>query len=171
MSNITKEQPTEVTYTGRAIIDDEARQKISEMLRHLLADVFVLYVKTKNFHWHMTGPHFREYHLLLDEQSEQIFHMTDDIAERARKIGATTLRSISEIMRYQRLQDNNRSDVAPKEMLADLAADNLQLTIFLRSTHELCERHNDIATTSLIENWVDETERRTWFLRETILSR
>jgi starvation-inducible DNA-binding protein len=141
--------------------------EISGALRQLLADVFALYVKTKNFHWHMSGRHFRDYHLLLDEQSEQIFAMTDDIAERARKIGGTTLRSVSDISRNQRLNDNNAEFVAPHEMLGELSADNQQLTRFLRSTHEICDRHSDVATASLIENWIDETERRTWFLSET----
>ena len=142
--------------------------EISSGLRQLLADVFALYVKTKNFHWHMTGRHFRDYHLLLDEHAEQVFAMTDDIAERARKIGGATLRSISDISRHQRLQDNNEESVTPKEMLAELFADNQQLTRSLRSTHEVCGKHNDVATASLIENWIDETERRTWFLAEIV---
>ena len=142
--------------------------EISSGLRQLLADVFALYVKTKNFHWHMSGRHFRDYHLLLDEHSEQVFAMTDDIAERARKIGGTTLRSISDISRHQRLQDNNEESVTPKEMLAELFVDNQQLTRSLRSTHEVCEEHNDVATASLIENWIDQTERRTWFLAEIV---
>jgi starvation-inducible DNA-binding protein len=143
-------------------------EEISGSLRQLLADVFALYVKTKNFHWHMSGRHFRDYHLLLDEQSEQIFAMTDDVAERARKIGGTTLHSISDISRHQRLKDNDAEFVAPEDMLAELCADNQQLTRSLRSTHEICDRHNDVATASLIENWIDETERRTWFLFETL---
>jgi starvation-inducible DNA-binding protein len=143
-------------------------EEISRSLRQLLADVFALYVKTKNFHWHMSGRHFRDYHLLLDEQSEQIFAMTDDVAERARKIGGTTLHSISDISRHQRLKDNDAEFVAPEDMLAELCADNQQLTRSLRSTHEICDRHNDVATASLIENWIDETERRTWFLFETL---
>jgi starvation-inducible DNA-binding protein len=142
--------------------------EISNGLRQLLADVFALYVKTKNFHWHMSGRSFRDYHLLLDEHAEQIFEMTDDIAERARKIGGTTLRSIADISRNQRLQDNNEEAITPKEMLAELHADNRELTRFLRSTHEVCEKHNDVATASLIENWIDETERRTWFLAEIV---
>ena len=142
--------------------------EISSGLRQLLADVFALYVKTKNFHWHMSGRHFRDYHLLLDEHSEQVFAMTDDIAERARKIGGATLRSISDISRHQRLQDNNEEAVIPKEMLAELFSDNQQLTRSLRSTHEVCEKHNDVATASLIENWIDQTERRTWFLAEIV---
>jgi len=153
------ETPTDLNPDGVA--------EISNALRQLLADVFGLYVKTKNFHWHMSGRHFRDYHLLLDDQGEQIFAMTDDIAERARKIGGTTLRSISDISRHQRLKDNNAECVTPGEMLAELCADNQQLTRFLRATHEICDRHNDVATASLIENWIDETERRTWFLSET----
>ena len=144
----------------------DAVVEISGALRLLLADVFGLYVKTKNFHWHMTGRHFRDLHLLLDEQSERISAMTDVIAERALKIGGSTIRSISDISRHQRLKDNNQEDLTPKSMLLELQADNLQLTRFLRSTHEICERHNDVATASLIENWIDETERRTWFLSE-----
>ena len=145
-----------------------AVMEISGALRLLLADVFGLYVKTKNFHWHMTGRGFRDLHLLLDEQSDRIFAMTDDIAERARKIGGSTIRSISDISRHQRLKDNNEEDLTPKSMLLELQADNLQLTKFLRGTHEICERHNDVATASLIENWIDETERRTWFLSEIV---
>jgi starvation-inducible DNA-binding protein len=146
----------------------DAVAEISKVLRHLLADVFVLYLKTKNFHWHMSGPHFRDYHLLLDEQSEQIFSMTDDIAERARKIGGTTLRSIGDIARHQRLTDNEKSNLLPREMLSELSKDNQKLARFLRSAHETCDGHNDSATTSLIENWIDQTERRTWFLSETV---
>ena len=145
-------------------LSSEAVVEISDSLRKLLADVFALYVKTKNFHWHMRGKHFRDYHLLLDEQASQVFAMTDDIAERARKLGGKTLRSISDISRHQSLKDNNEEFVAPEEMLVELRGDNQQLTRELRSTHELCDRHNDVATASLIENWIDETERRTWFL-------
>jgi starvation-inducible DNA-binding protein len=146
----------------------DAVEEISSNLRRLLADVFALYVKTKNFHWHMSGLHFRDYHLLLDEQSTQIFAMTDDIAERARKIGGTTLRSISDIAKNQRLKDNNKEGVSPKEMISELCEDNQQLTRSLRATHEVCDRHTDVATASLIENWIDETERRTWFLSEIV---
>jgi starvation-inducible DNA-binding protein len=142
----------------------EAVVEISNALRQLLADVFVLYLKTKNFHWHMRGRHFRDYHLLLDEQSQQIFAMTDDIAERGLKIGGTTLRSIGDISRHQRLKDNDEESVTPEDMLAELRADNQLLTRYLRSAHEVCDHHNDVATASLIENWIDETERRTWFL-------
>src|SRR6195256_2331366 len=145
-----------------------ATKDITGAMNAILADVFALYLKTKNFHWHMSGPHFRDYHLLLDEHGEQIFAMTDDVAERARKIGGTTLHSVSDISRHQRLKDNNAEFVSPKEMLGELCADNEQLTRFLRSTHEICDRHNDVATASLIENWIDETERRTWFLFETL---
>ncbi|MBY2907020.1 MULTISPECIES: Dps family protein [Rhizobium] len=140
---------------------------ISAALTALLADVFTLYVKTKNFHWHMSGPHFRDYHLLLDEQAEQIFAMTDDIAERARKIGGTTLRSIGQIARQQRLLDNDADFVTPEDMLSELREDNVQLVSLLREVHGLCDEHNDVATASLIENWIDEGERRTWFLFET----
>jgi len=142
--------------------------QIAEELRHLLADVFALYIKTKNFHWHMSGPHFRDYHLLLDEQADQIFGTSDDIAERARKIGETTLHSISEITKYQRLKDNNEGFVAPKLMLAELHQDNLQLVEYMRTTHGITSEINDVATTSLLENWIDEAERRVWFLFETI---
>jgi starvation-inducible DNA-binding protein len=147
-------------------LSPDAVEEISSSLRRLLADVFALYVKTKNFHWHMSGRHFRDYHLLLDEQSTQIFAMTDDIAERARKIGGTTIRSISDIAQNQSLKDNNKEAVSPKDMIGELFADNRQLTRSLRSTHEICDRQNDVATASLIENWIDETERRTWFLAE-----
>lgn len=149
-------------------LSHDAVAEISSELRKLLADVFALYVKTKNFHWHMSGSHFRDYHLLLDEQATQIFAMTDDIAERARKIGATTIHSIMEIASHQRLKDNNAEIVSPKDMLSELCDDNQRLTRSLRATHEICDRHNDVATASMIEVWIDETERRTWFLSETI---
>jgi starvation-inducible DNA-binding protein len=154
------EVPTDLS--GDAVVE------ISTELRELLADVFALYVKTKNFHWHMSGSHFRDYHLLLDEQGTQIFAMTDEIAERARKIGGPTLRSISDISKHQRLKDNNAESIAPEQMLRELREDNLELTRNLRSAHELCEKYNDVATASLIENWIDETERRTWFLSEIV---
>ena len=149
-------------------LGEEAVSTITPSLNKLLADVFALYLKTKNFHWHMTGRHFRDYHLLLDEHAEQIFSMTDDIAERVRKLGGTTLHSIGDIARNQRLKDNNVECVSPEDMLGELMRDNQQLTGFLRSTHEICERHNDVATASLIEVWIDQTERRTWFLSETV---
>ena len=144
--------------------------EIVDSLRPLLADVFALYVKTKNFHWHVSGPHFRDYHLLLDEQAAQILAMTDEIAERARKLGGTTLHSIGEIAQQQRLKDNNEETVAADDMLTELAADNRQLAEFFRATHAVCDEHNDVATASLIEAWIDETERRVWFLSETIRS-
>ncbi len=165
----TVTQPSENTKGNLIVPTDLKREgvaEISESLNLLLADVFALYLKTKSFHWHISGPHFRDYHLLLDEQAAQIFAMTDLIAERTRKIGATALHSISDITRHQRLKDNDAEFVTPKEMLAELCADNQQLTRYLRSAHKVCERHNDVATTSLIEIWIDETERRTWFLSE-----
>jgi starvation-inducible DNA-binding protein len=144
----------------------EGVTEIAGALRELLADVFALYLKTKNFHWHMSGPHFRDYHLLLDEQADQLFAMTDEIAERARKIGATSLHSIGDISRHQRLADNDEDFVSPQDMLAELLEDSRRLTGFLRSTHEICGSHKDVASTSLIEVWIDQTERRTWFLAE-----
>jgi starvation-inducible DNA-binding protein len=144
-----------------------ANRDVPAALRALLADVFALYLKTKNFHWHVSGRHFRDYHLLLDEQAEQIFAMTDDIAERARKIGGTTLRSIGQIAREQRILDNDADYVDPQDMLAELRSDNQQLTREMRRVHELCDEYGDVATASLLENWIDETERRIWFLYET----
>ena len=141
-------------------------EEITSNLRRLLADVFALYVKTKNFHWHISGRHFRDYHLLLDEQATQIFAITDTIAERARKIGGTTIRSISDIAGNQRLKDNNKEGLSAQEMISELCGDNQQLTRSLRATHAICDRHNDVATASLIEVWIDESERRTWFLAE-----
>jgi starvation-inducible DNA-binding protein len=167
-----KEAATQAKERPQVMLDiptDLNRDGVSEItteLRRLLADAFALYLKTKNFHWHMTGRHFRDYHLLLDEQSEQIFAMTDDMAERARKIGGTTLRSISDISRHQRITDNNNERVGPKEMLAELSADSQALTRYFRSAHATCEKYSDVATASLIEVWIDQTERRTWFLSE-----
>src|SRR3981189_303271 len=143
-----------------------AVRDISGALNIALADMFALYLKTKNFHWHMSGPHFRDYHLLLDEQSEQIFATTDDIAERVRKIGGTTLRSIGQIGRLQRVLDNDADFVTPLDMLAELRDDNKQLTANLRETHGLCDEQGDVASASLIENWIDGAERRVWFLFE-----
>src|SRR5690242_1253926 len=148
-----------------------ATKDIAAAMNTILADVFALYVKTKNFHWHMSGPHFRDYHLLLDEHGTQIFAMTDALAERARKIGGLTIRSVGDIAKHQRLQGNNAEHVAPGEMLAKLRTDNLELTRTLRSTHALCDKHKDGATASLIENWIDETARRTWFLAEIMTQR
>ncbi len=153
---------------SRSDIAKSGVKEIEGELRKLLADTFALYLKTKNFHWHMSGHHFRDYHLLLDEHADQIFAMTDDIAERARKLGATTLRSIGDITRNQRLKDDDREFVAAEEMLQELYSDNRELTRFLRATHEVCEKHKDVATTSLIEVWIDQTERRTWFLSEIV---
>jgi starvation-inducible DNA-binding protein len=144
----------------------EATKDIAAALTGVLADLFVLYLKTKNFHWHMSGPHFRDYHLMLDEQGDQIFAATDAIAERARKGGGMTLRSIGHIERLRRLADNDADYVTPTDMLAELAEDNRRLTGFLRAAHAVCEEHNDVASTSLIENWIDEAERRAWFLFE-----
>jgi len=143
-----------------------AVRDISGALNILLADMFALYVKTKNFHWHVSGPHFRDYHLLLDEQATQIFATTDDIAERVRKVGGTTLRSIGHIGRLQRVLDNDADFVTPLDMLAELRDDNKQLAANLRETHGICDEQDDVATASMIEVWIDEAERRTWFLFE-----
>ena len=143
-----------------------AVRDISGALNILLADMFALYVKTKNFHWHVSGPHFRDYHLLLDEQASQIFATTDDIAERVRKVGGTTLRSIGHIGRLQRVLDNDADFVTPLDMLAELREDNKQLAANLRETHGICDEQDDVATASMIEVWIDEAERRTWFLFE-----
>ena len=147
-----------------------ATRDLSGALNALLADSFALYLKTKNFHWHVSGPHFRDYHLMLDEQAEQIFATTDDIAERVRKIGGTTLRSIGHIARLQRVLDNDADFVTPQDMLAELREDNKELAARMRETHDLCDEHGDVATASLLENWIDEAERRTWFLFESARS-
>ncbi|WP_374554289.1 Dps family protein [Aquitalea pelogenes] len=143
-----------------------ASRDISAALNGLLADAFALYLKTKNFHWHVSGPHFRDYHLLLDEQGDQLYAMTDPLAERVRKVGGTTLRSIGHIARQQRIKDNDAVYVTPEDMLAELREDNAALAGRLREAHAVCEEHRDIAAASLIENWLDETERRCWFLFE-----
>jgi starvation-inducible DNA-binding protein len=143
-----------------------ATRDISSALTTLLADVFALYIKTKNFHWHVSGPHFRDYHLLMDEQGEQLFATTDAIAERVRKIGGTTLRSIGHIARLQRVLDNDADYVTPLDMLAELRDDNNQLTVHMCEAHSVCDEHNDVASASLLENWIDEAERRVWFLFE-----
>lgn len=140
---------------------------VSQALNKLVADAFALYVKTKNFHWHMSGPHFRDYHVMLDEQADQIYAMTDPIAERIRKLGGTTLRSIGHIARTQRVLDNDAEFVEPSDMLAELRDDNTGLVSRLREAHSVCDEHHDIASASLIEVWIDETERRTWFLFES----
>jgi starvation-inducible DNA-binding protein len=144
--------------------------EICESLRAPLADAFALYLKTKSFHWHMTGRHFRDYHLLLDEQADQIFAMTDDIAERARKIGGTALRSIGDVARHQRLSDNDEELVPRNGMLMEPRQDSLRLTRFLRATHAVCDKHGDVASASLIENWIDQAKRRTGVLAEIVES-
>jgi starvation-inducible DNA-binding protein len=145
----------------------KASKDIAGGMNGILADVFALYLKTKNFHWHMSGPHFRDYHLLLDEQADQIYAMTDPIAERIRKTGGNTLRSIGHIARIQRIKDNDAEYVDPLDMLAELREDNMTLAARLREVHDVVDEVRDIATASLIENWIDETERRTWFLFES----
>jgi starvation-inducible DNA-binding protein len=163
---VTRKRHEQAAWGVASDLGRDAVAAISNNLRQLLADVFALYMKTKNFHWHMTGRHFRDYHLLLDEQAEQLFAMTDDIAERARKLGGTTLHSISDIAGHQRLKDNNEQTVDPNDMLAELTLDNGELVRFMRESHELCAQYNDVATTSLIEVWIDQSERRVWFLSE-----
>ena len=150
----------------RTDLTASATKDITATMNAILADVFAIYVKTKNFHWHMSGPHFRDYHLLLDEHADQLFAMTDPIAERVRKIGGLTLRSIGQISRTQRVLDNDAEYVEPLDMLAELADDNRTLAARLREAHNVCDEHRDVATASLIEGWIDETERRTWFLSE-----
>ena len=152
-------------------LSEEARINIAAEVNALLADTFAIYLKTKNFHWHMSGPHFRDFHLLLDEQSDQIFATTDAIAERVRKLGRTTIRSIGHIKKLQRLLDNDADFVTPEDMLAELREDNIQLAAYMRATHELCSESGDVATTSLLENWIDEAERRVWFLFESSRTR
>jgi starvation-inducible DNA-binding protein len=160
-------QRRDAPLATRTDLSRTATKDISATMNAILADVFALYVKTKNFHWHMSGPHFRDYHLLLDEHAEQLFAMTDVVAERVRKIGGLTLHSIGEIARNQRVLDNDADYVEPLDMLAELADDNKTLAARLREAHNVCEEHRDVATTSLIEVWIDETERRGWFLFET----
>jgi starvation-inducible DNA-binding protein len=145
----------------------KASKDIAAGMNGILADVFALYLKTKNFHWHMSGPHFRDYHLLLDEQADQLYAMTDPIAERIRKTGGSTVRSIGHIARMQRIKDNDADYVDPLDMLAELREDNQTLAARLREVHDMVDELRDIATASLIENWIDETERRTWFLFES----
>jgi starvation-inducible DNA-binding protein len=145
----------------------QATKDISAALNLLLADVFALYMKTKNFHWHISGPHFRDYHLLLDEQADQLYATTDPIAERVRKLGGTTLRSIGQIHRLQRVKDNDADYVTPGDMLVELREDNQALVARMRQAHIVCDEHGDVATASLIEVWIDEAERRIWFLYET----
>jgi starvation-inducible DNA-binding protein len=151
-------------------IDPKAVKDIAAALNALLADVFCLYLKTKNFHWHMSGPHFRDYHLLLDDHAGQIFAMTDDIAERVRKLGGTTIRSVGHIARLQRVPDNDADYVTPEDMLSELHEDEKALVLSMRATHTLCDDAGDVATASLLENWIDQTQRRSWFLFETTRS-
>jgi starvation-inducible DNA-binding protein len=166
MAKPTKAHPTAALDTPTDL-GDNATRDITGALNALLADVFALYLKTKNFHWHMSGPHFRDYHLLLDEQATQIFAMTDEIAERVRKIGGRTLTSIGSIARQQRVLDNDAPYVDPIDMLAELRDDNKDLIARMRETHELTDEERDVATTSLLEQWIDEAERRMWFLFES----
>jgi starvation-inducible DNA-binding protein len=147
-------------------LGENATKDIAGAINAVLADVFALYMKTKNFHWHMSGPHFRDYHLMLDEQSDQIFAMTDVLAERVRKVGGNTLRSIGDITRHQRLADNDAAYVDPLDMLAELREDNQRLVAAMREAHDTCDEHNDVATTSVLEVYIDEAERRAWFLYE-----
>jgi starvation-inducible DNA-binding protein len=156
--------PALQTPTG---LGANATRDVSGALNALLADVFTLYLKTKNFHWHMSGAHFRDYHLLLDEQSDQIFAMTDPIAERVRKVGGATLKSIGHIARLQRIDDNDAEFVTPLDMLAELRDDNQRLAAAMRETHGICDEAGDVATASLLEVWIDETEKRVWFLFES----
>jgi starvation-inducible DNA-binding protein len=157
----------DAVLTPHTDIAPDAVKDIAGALTALVADVFTVYVKTKNFHWHMSGPHFRDYHLLLDEHADQLFAMTDDIAERVRKIGGTTLRSIGHIARVKRIPDNDADYVSPKDMLSELWEDNKALVLSMRSAHDLCDEVGDVATASLLENWIDEGQRRAWFLFET----
>lgn len=166
-SKTTKTQKVQPALATPSDLKADAAGALAAELNPLLADVFALYLKTKNFHWHMSGAHFRDYHLLLDEQSAQLFAMTDPLAERVRKLGGTTIRSIGHVAHLQRIEDNDASYVAPQEMLKELAADNKELASRMRDAHEVCEEHDDIATASLLENWIDETERRVWFLFES----
>src|SRR5438876_1776742 len=161
------EQERDAPLATRTDLSHAAVKDIAGAMNAILADVFALYLKTKNFHWHMSGPHFHDYHLLLDEQADQLFAMTDPIAERVRKLGGITLRSIGQISRMQHILDNDAEYVEPLDMLAELAEDNKMLTSRLREAHNVCDEHRDVATASLIEVWIDEAERRTWFLFET----
>jgi len=169
MSRVRHLQPRHAAATALATPTDlksDAVSAVSAAINPLVADIFALYLKTKNFHWHVSGPHFRDYHLLLDEQAEQIFAATDELAERVRKIGGTTLRSIGHVAKLQRVKDNDAEFVAPQAMLRELMNDNEQLAANMREAHEVAEKHNDVATTSLLENFIDQAERRAWFLFE-----
>jgi len=171
MAKVTKLKPREAGVSAAALdtptdISPQAVKELSKALNTLLADTFALYLKTKNFHWHVSGPHFRSYHLLLDEQSDEIYATTDPIAERVRKLGGTTIRSISDISRHQTLKDNNAEFVPPLDMLRELMNDNKTCIAAMRKLHELCDKHDDVATASLLENYIDAAERRNWFLFE-----
>jgi len=166
MNNVTKPASAGARLKTPTDLGANAVKDIAGAINALVADTFALYLKTKNFHWHMSGPHFRDYHLLLDEQSEQIFAITDPLAERVRKLGGTTIRSIGDISRQQRLADNDAAYVDPQDMLAELREDNQRLVAAMREAHDLCDEHNDVATTSLLEVYIDEAERRAWFLYE-----
>ena len=159
-------QKRDIPLTVPTDLTRSAVKDIAGAMNAILADVFALYLKTKNFHWHMSGPHFRDYHLLLDEHSDQLFAMTDPIAERIRKLGGLTIKSIGQISRIQRVLDNDADYVDPADMIAELAEDNQTLAARLREAHNVCDEDRDVATASLIEVWIDETERRTWFLTE-----
>src|SRR5580658_802127 len=165
-SKTISSQPNEESI-ATVTISPQAVEEIGGALRLLLADFFTLYLKTKNFHWHMRGPNFRDYHLLLDEQGDQVFEATDAIVERARKIGTAALKSVGDVSRNQRLKDNDGEGVLPLVMLEELCRDNLQLASFMRQTHAICDRGGDLATASLLENWIDDAERRAWFLSAT----
>ena len=169
---MSKVRSLDASKTARALdtptdISAEGVKAISDALNGVLADAFALYLKTKNFHWHVSGPHFRDYHLLLDEQADQIFASTDELAERVRKIGGVTLRSIGQISKLQSIKDNNEEFVEAREMLRELMNDNKHVAEAMREAHEIADEHEDVATASLLENFIDETERRTWFLFET----
>jgi starvation-inducible DNA-binding protein len=172
MKTLTSTKTQELKQRRRAPVDTptdlsaEATRDIAGAMNAILADVFALYLKTKNFHWHLSGPHFRDYHLMLDEHGDQLFAMTDPIAERIRKIGGSTLKSIGQISRLQRVLDNDAEYVDPEDMLAELLEDNKVLAARLRESHNVCDEYRDLATASVIETWIDETERRTWFLFE-----
>jgi starvation-inducible DNA-binding protein len=167
MSNDTSKVRRTAALDTPSGLSPNAVKDIPAALTALLADMFTLYVKTKNFHWHVSGPHFRDYHLLLDEQATQVYDTTDAIAERARKIGGTTIRSVGHIARVKRLLDNDAEYVTPQDMLAELREDNKQVVASMREVHGLCDEHRDVATASLLEVWIDEAERRVWFLFET----
>lgn len=160
-------QRRKAPLTTPSALGEDARRDIGGELNVLLADFFALYVKTKNFHWHMSGPHFRDYHLLLDEQADSIYATLDPIAERVRKVGGTTLRSIGHIARLKRIDDNDADFVSPADMLAELREDNARIASTMREVHGLCDQYGDVATASLLENWIDEAERRMWFLFES----